>query len=68
MEELDVMRFQLRLKINFNRSVNSQQVNMLNCFKDYKRYFTFWILELAWPKYMKLALEQQHILLVLHSQ
>ena len=42
--------------------------NMLNCFKDYKRYILILncILDLAWHKEMKLTLEQ-YMLSVLHS-
>ena len=45
-------------------------LNMLNCFKDYKRYIHILnqISNLAWPKWMKLSLEQHYILYVLHSQ
>ena len=45
-------------------------LNMLNCIKDYKRYVHILncILYLAWPKLMKLNLEQQYMLSVLHSQ
>ena len=45
-------------------------LNMLNCFKDYKRHnhILNHILDLAWSKLMKLILEQQCILFVLHSQ
>ena len=35
--------------------------NMLNYFEDYKYIFTFWIISSAWPKKMKLTLEQQYI-------
>ena len=43
---------------------------MLNCFKDYKRYIHILnhISNLAWPKWMKLSLEQHYMLYVLHSQ
>ena len=45
-------------------------LNMLNCFKDYKRYIHILnhISNLAWPKWMKLSLEQHYMLYVLHSQ
>ena len=45
-------------------------VNMLNCFKEYKRYFHILncILNLAWPKQVKLTLEHQHTLPVQHNQ
>ena len=45
-------------------------LNILNCFKDYKTYIHILnrILDLAWLKCMKLTLEQQHMLSVLHSQ
>ena len=45
-------------------------LNMLSCFKDYKRYINILnhTLDLVWPKYMKLTLEQQYMLSVLHSQ
>ena len=43
---------------------------MLICFKDYKRYIHILnhILDLAWPKEMKVTLEQQYMLSVIHSQ
>ena len=43
---------------------------MMNCFNVYKRYIHILnrILDLAWPKLMKLTLEQQYMLSVLHSQ
>ena len=42
----------------------------LNYLKDYKRYIHILsrILDLAWPKQMKLTLEQQYMLSFLHSQ
>ena len=45
-------------------------LNVLNCFKDYKIYIHIFngILDLAWPKLMKLTLEQQYMLSVLRSQ
>ena len=45
-------------------------LNMLNCFKDYKRYIHIvnCILDLAWPKLMKLTLELHYMFSVLHSQ
>ena len=45
-------------------------LNMLNCFKDYERciHILNRILDLAGPKWVKLTLEQQHMLSVLHSQ
>ena len=45
-------------------------LDMLNCFQDYKRYIHILnqILDLAWPKLIKLILEQLYILSVLHSQ
>ena len=43
---------------------------MLNWFNDYKRHIHILncILDLAWPKWMKLNLEQQYMPSVLHSQ
>ena len=45
-------------------------LNRLNCFKDYKRYIHILnhILDLVWHEYMKLTLEQQYMLTVLHNQ
>ena len=45
-------------------------LNMLNCFKDYKRciHILNHILDLARLKLMKLSLEQQYMLSFLHSQ
>ena len=45
-------------------------LDMLTCFKDYERYIHILncILDLAWPKSMKLTLEQQYMLSVLQSQ
>ena len=45
--------------------------NMLNCSKDHNIYiyiciFTFW--NASWPKQMKLTMEQQYVLSVLHIQ
>ena len=43
---------------------------MLNCFKDHKRHIPILnrIVDLASPKLMKLTLEQQYMLSVLHNQ
>ena len=43
---------------------------MLNFFKPYKKYVHILnhIFDLAWPRPMKLTLEQQYMLFVLHSQ
>ena len=45
-------------------------LNMLNCLKDYKRsiHILNHILDLAWPKWLKLTLEQKYMLSVLYSQ
>ena len=45
-------------------------LNMLNWLKNYKRYIhvLIHILDLTWPKKMKLSLEQLYMLSVLHSQ
>ena len=45
-------------------------LDMLNCFKVYKRHIHILncILDLAWPKWMKLTLTQQYMLFALHSQ
>ena len=49
---------------------NELTLIMLNCLKDYKRYIHILnpILDLAWPNQMKLTLEQQYVLSVLHNQ
>ena len=50
----------------------SLTVNMLNCFKYHKRYTCIQVLnrslDLASPKWIKLTLEQQYMLCVLHRQ
>ena len=45
-------------------------LNMQNCFKDYKRYLhiLICILNLVWPKKVKLNVEQLYMLSLLHSQ
>ena len=47
-----------------------ETLNMLSCFKDYKKFIHILdrILDLAWPKYMKLSLEQKYVLSVLYSK
>ena len=44
-------------------SPNELSLNMLNCFRDYKRFIHVLnlISDLAWPKWVKLTLEQQHV-------
>ena len=67
----EVKRYQNILSWQSVRGINFRlTVNMLNCLKDYQRYIHIsnHILDLAWPKQMKLTLEQQYMLSVLHSQ
>ena len=51
-----------------NWSTNAVYLNMLNCFKDYKRYIH--ILNHIWldPSIWNKSLDQQYMLSVLHSQ
>ena len=54
----------------FGKSIQTLTLNMLNCFKDYKIYIHIlnFILDLAWPKQIKLTLEQQYTFSILHRQ
>ena len=56
--------------IDWFNLVNFLTLNMLNCFKVHKGYIHILnpILDLSWAKLMKLSLEQQYVLSVLHSQ
>ena len=51
-------------------NIHMLTLHMLNCFKDYKKYIHIFnnILDLAWPKWMKLTLEQQYMFSVLLCQ
>ena len=66
---LHVLSFCMFFPAKKSYNTDHQHPNTLNCFKDYTSciYILNWILELTWPKYMKLSLEHQYMLSVLHS-